>query len=117
MTTAATRPCSWLREATPGVRAVVAGLVICRQRPATAQGITFFTLEDESGVANLIVRPDVFERYRRSTSSMKQGYGLGLYTSRRIIEAHRGRIGCVSTPGRGSRFYFELPLDTGSSQD
>lgn len=58
----------------------------------------------------------VFERYRRSTATMKQGYGLGLYTSRRIIEAHRGRIGCVSTPGRGSRFYFELPLDTSSSQ-
>ncbi len=52
----------------------------------------------------------VFERYRRGASGTQKGYGLGLYTSRKIIEAHRGRIGCVSTPGRGSRFYFELPL-------
>ncbi|MGE3807764.1 MAG: hypothetical protein AB7K24_24130, partial [Gemmataceae bacterium] len=42
------------------------GLVIMRQRPATAKGITFVTLEDESGQANLIVRQDVWERYRRA---------------------------------------------------
>lgn len=52
----------------------------------------------------------VFERYRRATTGAQQGYGLGLYTCRRIIEAHRGRIGVASTPGRGARFYFELPL-------
>lgn len=52
----------------------------------------------------------VFERYRRGTAGTAHGYGLGLYTSRKIIEAHRGRIGCVSKPGRGARFYFELPL-------
>jgi signal transduction histidine kinase len=52
----------------------------------------------------------VFERYRRATTGPQQGYGLGLYTCRRIIEAHRGRIGVVSAPGRGSRFYFELPV-------
>ncbi|HEY5921450.1 MAG TPA: HAMP domain-containing sensor histidine kinase [Kofleriaceae bacterium] len=52
----------------------------------------------------------IFERYRRtSRSTSQQGYGLGLYTSRRIIEAHKGRIGIVSQPGRGSRFFFELP--------
>jgi error-prone DNA polymerase len=43
----------------------VAGLVLVRQRPATAKGITFMTLEDETGSANLIVRPQVWERYRR----------------------------------------------------
>jgi error-prone DNA polymerase len=41
----------------------VAGLVLIRQRPGTASGIVFETLEDETGVVNLIVRPDVFERY------------------------------------------------------
>jgi error-prone DNA polymerase len=42
----------------------VAGLVLVRQRPSTARGITFVTLEDETGVANLIVRPEVWERWR-----------------------------------------------------
>ena len=42
----------------------VAGLVLLRQRPSTARGITFVTLEDESGIANLVVRPDVWERFR-----------------------------------------------------
>ncbi|MEZ6097007.1 MAG: error-prone DNA polymerase [Pirellulaceae bacterium] len=41
----------------------VAGLVILRQRPSTAKGITFVTIEDESGTANLIVKPDVWEQY------------------------------------------------------
>ncbi len=43
-----------------GTRVTVAGLVIGRQRPGTASGITFFTLEDETGFVNLIVRRDVF---------------------------------------------------------
>jgi error-prone DNA polymerase len=42
----------------------VAGLVLIRQRPGTASGIVFVTLEDETGVANLIVRPNTFDRYR-----------------------------------------------------
>jgi error-prone DNA polymerase len=41
----------------------VAGLVLVRQRPSTAKGITFVTLEDETGTANLIVRIDVWERF------------------------------------------------------
>jgi error-prone DNA polymerase len=40
-----------------------AGLVICRQRPATASGVTFMTLEDETGFVNLIVRRAVFEEH------------------------------------------------------
>ena len=41
----------------------VAGLVILRQRPSTAKGITFVTLEDETGTMNLIIKPPVWERY------------------------------------------------------
>jgi error-prone DNA polymerase len=41
----------------------VAGLVLVRQRPGTAKGITFVTLEDETGVANLIIKMDVWERF------------------------------------------------------
>jgi error-prone DNA polymerase len=41
----------------------VAGVVLMRQRPSTANGITFVTLEDETGQANLIVRPHIWDRY------------------------------------------------------
>jgi error-prone DNA polymerase len=41
----------------------VAGLVLIRQRPGTASGIVFVTLEDETGIVNLIVRPQIFDRY------------------------------------------------------
>ena len=44
----------------------VAGLVICRQRPGTASGVIFMTLEDETGISNLIVWPKTFERFRKT---------------------------------------------------
>ena len=47
-----------------GDRVAVAGLVLVRQRPGTAQGVIFMTLEDEGGIANLIVWPKAFERLR-----------------------------------------------------
>ena len=40
-------------------------MVLVRQRPGTAKGVVFMTLEDETGSANLIVWPQVWERYRR----------------------------------------------------
>lgn len=43
----------------------VAGVAIIRQRPGTAKGVVFITLEDETGITNLIIRPEVFETYRR----------------------------------------------------
>jgi error-prone DNA polymerase len=49
-----TRKDGWVR---------VAGIVLVRQHPGTANGIVFVTLEDETGVANLIIRPNIFERY------------------------------------------------------
>ena len=42
----------------------VAGLVLIRQRPGTASGIVFETIEDETGVVNLIIKPDIYDRYR-----------------------------------------------------
>jgi error-prone DNA polymerase len=53
-----------LKAARHGQRIAVAGLVTHRQRPGTAKGIVFMTLEDETGTANLIVRPRVWERNR-----------------------------------------------------
>jgi error-prone DNA polymerase len=54
-----------LQDATNGMRVKVAGVVLLRQRPGTAKGITFVTLEDETGVVNLIVHPRTWERYYR----------------------------------------------------
>ena len=53
-----------LEKARPGRRIAVAGLVLVRQRPGTAKGVVFLTVEDETGVANIVVWPKVFERYR-----------------------------------------------------
>jgi error-prone DNA polymerase len=47
-----------------GTAVRVAGTVICRQRPGTAKGFMFLTLEDETGLVNVIVRPDLFHRER-----------------------------------------------------
>jgi error-prone DNA polymerase len=47
-----------------GTRIATAGLAIFRQRPGTAKGVVFITLEDETGTVNLIIRPTLFETYR-----------------------------------------------------
>ena len=47
-----------------GVRATVAGLVLVRQRPGSANGVIFLTVEDETGIANIIVWPKIFEALR-----------------------------------------------------
>jgi len=61
-------PNAELRSATQwpqGRRVAVAGVVLCRQRPSTASGVVFITLEDETGIANLVIWSNTFERYRR----------------------------------------------------
>jgi error-prone DNA polymerase len=54
-----------LADCRNGERFVLAGLVLVRQRPGTASGVVFVTLEDECGIANLVVWPAVFEAHRR----------------------------------------------------
>jgi error-prone DNA polymerase len=49
----------------PNTRVRVAGYVITRQRPVTAKGFAFLTLEDEEGTVNVIVKPGIYERYRQ----------------------------------------------------
>ena len=57
-------PAAELSNAPPGARVKIAGAVTCRQRPGTAKGYCFITLEDETGTANAIVRPKLFEDAR-----------------------------------------------------
>ncbi|MBI4266045.1 MAG: error-prone DNA polymerase [Acidobacteria bacterium] len=58
-----------LPQARDGRRVRVAGMVITRQRPGTAKGFVFLTLEDETGISNVIVRPDLFDRERLTVIS------------------------------------------------
>lgn len=57
-------PCDDLTRTADGRRVTVAGLIVVRQRPGTAKGTIFLTLEDESGIANIIVWAKVFEAHR-----------------------------------------------------
>src|SRR3989442_1392538 len=53
-----------LKNMRNGMPVQVAGWVIVRQRPGTAKGFVFLSLEDETGIANIIVTPKLFEKYR-----------------------------------------------------
>ena len=59
-------PAGGLREVEHGTRVLVAGMVTHRQRPATASGIIFINLEDESGMINIICSTGLWARYRRT---------------------------------------------------
>lgn len=82
------RPPSCLRACDlelPPVNALVAvaGLVILRQRPGTAKGVIFLTLEDETGVVNIIVWRNIYERFRRAVVA-----GRMLRVTGRMQRAH-----------------------------
>lgn len=96
MTSNTPAPASWPRppacltasrldEPPEGARIAVAGLVILRQRPGTANGVIFITLEDETGVINVIVWRSIYERFRRAviagrmlrvTGPVQRGHGV-----------------------------------------
>ena len=54
-----------LKTIRDGKRLSLAGLVLIRQRPGSSNGVIFITIEDETGIANIVVWPDVFEKQRR----------------------------------------------------
>ncbi|WP_299690921.1 OB-fold nucleic acid binding domain-containing protein [uncultured Tateyamaria sp.] len=64
-------------------RVAVAGLVILRQRPGTAKGVIFLTLEDETGVVNIIVWRHIYEAFRRAVIA-----GRMLRVTGRMQRAH-----------------------------
>ncbi len=59
-------PHNRLHEPPHGARVTVAGLVMVRQRPGTAKGVIFLTLEDEGGIANVVVWAKTYEKFRRA---------------------------------------------------
>ncbi len=66
-----------------GARVAVAGLVILRQRPGTAKGVIFITLEDETGVVNVIIWRKLYERFRRAVIAARM-----LRVTGRLQRAH-----------------------------
>ena len=89
-----------------GARVTVAGLALVRQRPGTASGVIFITLEDETGVANLVVWPQVFERYRREVMGGRlirvtgelQREGIVIHVIARKIEDLTHRLRALAMP-------------------
>jgi error-prone DNA polymerase len=53
-----------VRASRDGMNIRTGGLVVCRQRPGTAKGFVFLLLEDETGVVNVVIRPDLYEAQR-----------------------------------------------------
>src|SRR6185312_16324336 len=63
--------CAQAIETRDGRWTMTAGLVLVRQRPGSASGVIFVTIEDETGIANLVVWPKIFERFRRIVLSAR----------------------------------------------
>ncbi|MEX0287000.1 MAG: OB-fold nucleic acid binding domain-containing protein [Paracoccaceae bacterium] len=76
-------PANRLDEPPEGARITVAGLVILRQRPGTAKGVIFVTLEDETGIVNVVVWRKMYERFRRAVIA-----GRMLRVTGRMQRAH-----------------------------
>ena len=72
-------PCAAVSDANDRQHVRCAGVVLVRQRPGSAKGVVFMTLEDETGIANIVVWPKVMERYRKEVMGVAAGAGRGLY--------------------------------------
>jgi error-prone DNA polymerase len=86
-----------------GAKVSVAGMVICRQRPGTASGVVFVTLEDEYGFMNLVLWSKVFEAYRE------------IATGSRLLMVH-GRLERSDDAPRGRAPAPTAPLDPSAPQ-
>ncbi len=95
-------PASGLKTWPNGKPVRVAGLVLVRQRPSTARGITFVTLEDETGTANLIIRMGVWSRYRDAAMGATVMLAQGpLQRQGEIIHVLTTRLGDLSPLMKG----------------
>ena len=84
----------------------VCGLVLVRQRPGTASGVVFITLEDETGVVNLIVRPKVYERFRAAArhAALLQCDGI-IERQGQVVHVMARRLSDRSDLLRGASFH------------
>ncbi len=99
----------------------VAGLVLVRQRPGTAKGVIFATLEDETGIANIVIWPHVFERFRRDVlaarllmvSGRLQKQGLVIHVVAQSLTDLSGELNFLSDGGAAAR---ESPAYAGEAK-
>ena len=95
-----------IASAAHGEEITIAGVVICRQRPGTAKGFVFISLEDESGVANAVVPPDLFERARLTITQERFLQITGIAQTRQglpLVRAERiERLACPLSTGLSS---------------
>jgi len=74
-----------LRRRKSGTRVTVSGLVTCRQRPGSAQGVVFMTIEDETALANIIIWPKMLERFRSIVLGARYVAASGLMQEERGV--------------------------------
>ncbi|MBM3570670.1 MAG: DNA polymerase III subunit alpha [Alphaproteobacteria bacterium] len=106
------KPCAAAAESRHGQPIRLAGIVLVRQRPGTAKGIVFVTLEDETGVANLVVWPDRFARFRRPLLAARllgvrgrvERQGLVIHVIADRLEDLSPRLGLLAEGARGTDF-------------
>ena len=70
--------CHQLKEFTHGKRISIAGIVLIRQKPGSAKGVVFMTIEDETGIANLVIWPSLLERFRKTVMGSRLVWVEGL---------------------------------------
>lgn len=73
--------------------------------------VVFSVIDQGPGIAPQL-QEAIFQRFYRGPGGNSEGRGLGLAVARAVAIAHKGRIGCESEPGQGSRFYIEVPAVT-----
>jgi len=107
--------CADLQHIRDGRNIEVAGVILVRQRPGSAKGVLFVTIEDETGIANAILWPDRFEIYRRQVMAasmiairgrlQKEGEVIHVIADRIVdhddMLRRIGRTGFTVAPGRG----------------
>jgi error-prone DNA polymerase len=80
-----------VRASRDGLRVRTAGLIVCRQRPGTAKGFVFLLLEDETGLVNVVVRPDLYDAQRSTIR------GESYLCIEGTIQLHSGTLNLLAT--------------------
>jgi error-prone DNA polymerase len=101
--------CAHLKTCRDGARVSVAGVVLVRQRPGSAQGVVFMTLEDETGIANSVVWPKVMERERKIVM------GARLIVVHGRVQRHEDIIHVVAGRLEDSSDWLELLTEEGET--